>query len=268
LTNYRINTLHNNKQSYGGRASVFTSFKASITLEAAMAVPVFFFAMLCLIYLLEIMTIQTSVRSGLQYAAKHVMQETYPVAVIQPGDIESYIVEEIGAERLDRSIIVGGSSGINCRESQMSVRTGIGNLKAVYQIKIPVPMFQIDGIRCEESIKIKAWVGYEKEFFGSEKEDTVYVTETGIVYHRDYHCTYLELSIQTVTRESIGNLRNENGGKYYPCVLCGGMANQVYITDNGNRYHSSLSCSGLKRTVYAIPLSEAVGKGACTRCVK
>ena len=268
MTNDRIYTLHNHKQSYGGRASVFTSLKASISVEAALAVPVFFFAMLCLIYLLEIMSIQTSVRSGLQYAAKHVMEDAYPAAVIRPGDIEAYIVEEVGADRLERSIIVGGSSGIECRESKMSVRTGIGDLKAVYQIKLPVPMFLIDGIRCEETIKVKAWVGYEKEFLGSEKEDTVYVTENGIVYHRDYHCTYLELSIQMVMRETIEELRNKNGGKYYPCVICGGRGSQVYITDNGNRYHGSLSCSGLKRTVYAIPLSEAIGKGACARCVK
>lgn len=268
MTNDRYYTLQNNNQSYDGRASIFTSFRASITVEAALAVPIFFFAMLCLIYLLEIMAIQTSVRCGLQYAAKNVMQDSYPLAVIQPGKIESYIVEEIGKNRLERSIIVGGSNGIDCSSSKMSVRTGIGNLEAVYQIKLPVPIFHIGGMKCRETIKVKAWVGYEKEFFGSEKEETVYITETGMVYHRDYHCTYLELSIQMVTREGIESLRNQDGGKYYPCIICGGRGTQVYITDSGNRYHGSISCSGLKRTVYAVPVSEATGKGACVRCAR
>ncbi|MCQ2507536.1 MAG: pilus assembly protein, partial [Dorea sp.] len=42
----------------------------------------------------------------------------------------------------------------------------------------------------------------------------------------------------------------------------------VYVTDYGDRYHSSLSCSGLKRTVYSVPKSEAIGKGACSKCAK
>lgn len=268
MTDSKRYALQQNNQSYSGKASVFTSLKASITIEAAMAVPIFFFAMLCLIYLLEIMAVQTSVRSGLQYAAKSVMSDSYPLAVIRPGDIEAYVVDEIGVERLERSIIAGGSSGIDCSGSKMSVRTGIGNLEAVYTIKLPVPMFRVEGMKCKESLRIKAWVGYEKEFFGSEKEDTVYITDTGIVYHRDYHCTYLELSIQMVTREAVESLRNESGGKYHPCILCGGNGNPVYITDTGNRYHGSLSCSGLKRTVYAVPLSEAAGKGACVRCAR
>jgi len=268
MTNNQKHALHTNNQSHSGRASVFTSFSASITIEVALAVPIFLFAIVCLVYLLEIMTIQTAIRSGLQCAAKNVMSDSYPLAIIRTEDIEAYVVDEIGAERLERSIVVGGSTGIDCSGSRMSVRTGIGSLEARYELKLPVPMFKTGGLECKESIKVKAWVGYEKEFFGSEKEDTVYVTDTGMVYHRDYHCTYLELSIQMVTRDGIEGLRNVDGGKYYPCIICGGRGNPVYITDTGNRYHGSLSCSGLKRTVYAVPLSEAAGKGACVRCAR
>ena len=43
---------------------------------------------------------------------------------------------------------------------------------------------------------------------------------------------------------------------------------QLYLTEYGNRYHNSLICSRLKRTVYAIHVSKAVVKGACTKCSK
>ena len=116
-------------------------------------------------------------------------------------------------------------------------------------------------------MRIKEWKGNKKAGVGSEDDETVYITETGLVYHKDYHCTHLDLSIHMVQTSDISSMRNADGGKYYACEHCmrnGGDG--VYITDTGDRYHSSLSCSGLKRTVYAVPISEAVGKGACSRC--
>ena len=139
---------------------------------------------------------------------------------------------------MERSIIAGGSRGMDCSASRMSVRTGIGTLNAEYQVKIPVPVFGIRPVKCRETMKIKAWSGYEKEGLSDMGNDTVYVTENGLVYHKDYHCEH--------------------------CMK--GNAGTIYITNFGDRYHSSLSCSGLKRTIYAIPVSEAAGKGACSKC--
>ncbi len=266
MTNNQNKPLQTSNLSRGGKISVLTPVSGSITLEAALAVPIFFLAVVCLIYLFEITAIKTSVRSGLQYAGTVIMEESYPLSVIHPSEIEEYVVNAIGAQRMNRSIIMGGSSGLDCSDSSMSIRTGIGTIKAEYRVNIPIPMFGLRGITCQDYIKIKAWTGYEKDFFGTEQEDTVYVTETGIVYHKDYQCTYLDLSIRMVSRDSISDIRNDSGGKYYPCTFCGGRGDAVYITDTGNKYHGSISCSGLKRTVYAIPLSEAVGKGACKRC--
>ena len=249
-----------------GRASVFTSMKGSITLEAAAAVPIFFFAVLCLLFLMEIMAVQTAVRSGLQYAGKQAAAKAYPVAALMPGQIESDVVNAIGAERLERSIVEGG---IDCSGSRMSARTGVAELSAVYRVRIPLPIFQIPLLEYEQTMRIKGWTGYEKTGFGSEGDETVYVTETGLVYHTDYHCSHLELSIRMVNRSEVGEMRNESGGKYHACERCGRSgAGGVYITDTGDRYHGTLSCSGLKRTVYAVPVSEVIAKGACSRCGK
>lgn len=251
-----------------GRTSSFvSSVKGSITVEASVIVPVFFLAVVSLLYLMEMMAIHTAVRSGLQYAGKKLAEEACVTQVLLPSRLESDVVYAIGSDRLERSIVVNGSSGIQCDGSRMSIQTGIAELEAVYQVKIPIPMFGIAPITCKESMKIKAWTGYEKEEFGGSDDEIVYVTETGVVYHRDYHCPYLDLSIHMTTKEKAENLRNESGGKYYPCEQCKNAGNGlVYVTVYGDRYHTSLSCSGLKRTVYAIPLSEAVGKGACSKC--
>lgn len=253
--------------SQAERASAPTSVKGSITVEASMAVPIFFFAILCLFYLMEIMSVQTAVRSGLQNAGKIMAEQGYDQKFLLPSKVESDVVAAIGAERLQRSIVEGGSGGIDCSGSNISVRTGITRLKAVYKIRIPVPIFAVPPITYEETMKIKTWCGYEKPGMESSDSETVYITETGVVYHKDYHCTHLQLSIHMVQASELDHLRNENGGKYHPCEHCGSVdSGGVYVTDHGDRYHSSLLCSGLKRTIYAIPLSEAVGKGACSKC--
>lgn len=250
-----------------GRASSSACKKASMTVEAAAAVPIFFLAVVCLFYLMEIMAIRTSVRAGLQAAGKQAMQEGYMLTAVTPARLERDIVHSIGPERLERSIVEGGSGGIRCKGSFLSPTTGIGTIRAKYQIRLPIPLFGVPPVAYEESMRIKAWTGYKKELFGKEDDEIVYVTETGIVYHRDYHCTHLELSIRMAQASDIGSLRNHSGGKYYACEHCGGgSVGGVYITDTGDRYHSSLSCGGLKRTVYAVPVSEAAGKGACSRC--
>lgn len=252
---------------YAGRASVFTSQKGSITVEAAMAVPVFFFAVVCLFYLIEIMAIQISVRAGLQYAGKELAGRAYPTGIVSNATVSEKVLYAIGPERVERSIIEGGKSGIDCSQSVFSPMTGIWNLSAKYNIRIPVPMFRIGSLSYEETMRVKTWTGYEGTGLCATDDTVVYITDTGLVYHRDYHCTHLELSIRMVPKEQVEHLRNSGGGKYYACERCKSYGNEsVYITEDGNRYHGSLSCSGLKRTTYAVKLSEITGRRPCSKC--
>lgn len=267
MTNNQTLLSRSTRYSRSGKASALTPLKCSITLEASLAVPIFVFAAVCLLYLMEIMAVQMAVRSGMQYAAKIIAEESCIVPVVIPSKVEKDMIDAIGTERMERSIIVGGSSGLDCGKSTISAKTGIGELCVEYQIRIPVPVFYLNRITQKETMKVKAWTGYEREGFSLENDEIVYITETGLVYHRDYHCTYLDLSIQLVSKSEIDHLRNSGGEKYERCRYCSGLnSRNVYITDYGNRYHSSLSCSGLKRTVYAVSISEITGRGACSKC--
>lgn len=253
------------------KASLFASFsKGSLTAEAAVVIPVFVFAATVLIYLFEIMAVQTNIRAGMQYAGKKYAETAYTAFAVSKEQLKNDIIEEIGRERIERSIIRGGTDGITCRASYVDVWNQILYLKTEYILKIPMPAFLIPEIRREETIRIKGWSGYKSAVPVSEEQKIVYVTEHGMVYHVDYHCTYLDLSIRMVSMGELADLRNESGGKYYPCDKCGGKEPgwSVYITDTGNRYHTSLLCSGLKRKVYAVPISEAAGKGVCSKCGK
>lgn len=246
--------------------------RGSITVEAAFCIPLFLYAAVSLIWLLEIQALRTAVISGMHEAGKRIAQETYVNPIFTAAQAELEIVKSIGADRLERSLTVGGSRGLKCGKSIMYPDSNIIVLHVQYQVRIPIPVLAIPSVSQEENMRVKCWTGYVKEGFSYSPDTTiVYVTETGVVYHLDYHCTYLELSIRSVPAEKIESLRNESHGKYHPCERCmnswkdGGT---VFITNFGDRYHSSLSCSGLKRKVYAVPLEEVKGKGACSKCGK
>lgn len=252
------------------RASAFTS-KGSITLEAAIVVPIFFFAMLCMVCLLEMMSIQTTMRNAIYSVGKEIAQQAYSSPMISTYGIQQHIIKNIGAEKIDDSMISGGSAGIDCSNSTSNWNTAVMDLSVRYDLEMPILMFRIPVVSCEEIVRVKGWTGYVAGAEGEETDEVVYVTDYGLVYHKSMSCTYLELSIQAISALEIEDLRNESGAKYYPCESCGsaGISNgRVYITDYGTRYHTSLECSRVKRNIYAVPLDEVYGLGGCSKCVK
>lgn len=266
----RPENSRNNAFHYSLEKASLSASAGSLTIEAALAVPLFLFAAVCLIWLLEIQAIRVSVEAGMQEAGKRMAWEMYTLPVFTTGRIEDEIVKSIGADRMDRSLIEGGSSGVDCKKSMIHAGSKIMELHAVYRVRIPVSLFAVPAVKMQEYMRIKCWTGYVKEGFVDRTDNTiVYVTDTGLVYHKRRDCPYLDLSIKAVLAGEVDSIRNQSKGKYYPCEHCMKKAQSngmVYVTNYGDRYHSSLMCSGLKRTIYAVPITEVKGKGACSKC--
>ena len=89
----------------------------SITIEAALSAPIFFFAVVCLIYFIEICNVQRIIYSATVHAAKICIEDTALVPVLNTSKLEAEIVRSIGADRLESSIVNGGSRGIQCAGS-------------------------------------------------------------------------------------------------------------------------------------------------------
>ena len=256
---------------YQERASITDSRnkkKGSITVEAALAIPCFLLAILSLVYLLEMQSIHISAVNALQGAAKIAAEDVVTVPVLNPVKMKSDVVELMGTERIERSIIRGGTAGIHCWYSRYDRQTGMITAKVHYKMQLPFPGFHHIGLQKTEELQVRAWTGYEK--LGVERDDNeiVYITATGTVYHKDYHCSYLQPSIQYVPQAQVDHLRNKDGGKYHACARCmrGTSMGGVYITDYGRNYHSSVQCSGLKRTIRAVKKSQCGGRPACSKC--
>ena len=107
--------------------------------------------------MLEIMNVQTVMRSALHCAAKEIAEEAYVNPLVIRGKLEKHIVEHVGETWLDHSVISGGSDGIDCRKSMAWGSTGIMDLSLIYKVEVPILMFRIPAIVQEESMRVKGW---------------------------------------------------------------------------------------------------------------
>ncbi|WP_253288638.1 TadE/TadG family type IV pilus assembly protein [Blautia sp. MSJ-19] len=207
--------------------------RASLAVETALVLPLFFLGMVTMISFMDIYRIQTEHLQTLCERTKE-------------AGMYAYVLDGSGPEEITLPDVYR--------------YTPVGGL-------IPLP-----AVWMHNTVKVHAWTGAEFSKGGdgkTESEEMVYVTASGSVYHRKTGCRYLNVSINQVSGASVAGLRNNSGEKYSPCETC--SRNQkpsgaVYITSGGNRYHNLATCSGLKRTVKLVKLSQVGSMHACSSC--
>ncbi len=203
---------------------------ASMTVEAAVVLPLFLFAVMNLISVMEIYRLQSNMNMKLHQTAKE-------MAMIE------------------------GAAGL-ADESDCI------DLVYPYQAKPYVVAVGFSEFMMYSRMRTRAWTGYAVENVQpTEAEETVYVTEYGEVYHTTSRCSYLKLTIRAVDLRDVIGLKNEGEACYTACGNCGSdVTNTVFVTRYGTRYHATLQCSSLKRTVREIPLSQTGARVACKKC--
>jgi len=271
------------------RMSLFTSFrKGSITVEAAIAVPIFLFVVIQLLYSMDIIRLYSNMEMAMHQTGKQMAVYAYAYDKVAAQDskvcaitgtiafdeiyLKNKIIKEMDPVYLDHSPMVNGKNGISFLKTSYMEEDMI-DLVAEYKVQPAVSLMGFSRIPLMNRCRVRAWTGYDNtkgSDTGREEDFYVYVTETGTVYHTDHECTHLNLTIETSSVQEVRNLRNESGGKYKICERCGNDndSDKIFITKQGDRYHRSVTCSGLKRTIYTILISEAGGRRLCERCGK
>lgn len=244
--------------------------KGSLTIEAALVLPMFLFAMLSIISLLSLLLFHMKLQGALHQQAKSIAQQAYIEWNFSEAEVQMGILDEVGESLIQKAPIKGGVSGISFSDTDLSDREFV-KLSVSYEAELPYDFFHLFHRTFHQTALFHTWIGYEKglDAGGTHvKEEYVYITETGEVYHRNRECSHIRLSIYEISAEELDAHRNASGGKYSSCEHChssltGGV---LYVTKDGDRYHNSLSCSGLKRTVIAVPISEVGNRRPCSGC--
>lgn len=259
-------------------------FEANMTLETALTLPIFLFAILSIISVMDMIRFHASLEFELSSVAKETstysvaidgLSETNSVAEI-PKDllttayVKNKVLKNYSDDDMKQAGVVGGKKGISDLFSLIQSQDNMMDYIYTYRMTPNFSDFGYKGMFVINRCRMRVWNGYEITPENTSGERYVYITENGTVYHLTTTCSYLDLSIIPAKQCEIENIRNVNGAKYQECKTCSRRKDQhgeqVFITMQGDCYHYSLECGGLKRTIYKVPLSEVGDKSACSRC--
>lgn len=290
--NKKIETLQVRIQSCHGRKA-FLSVSASLTLEAVLCLTLFIFAVVCLILPMKIMNTERQIQAALekvgedfsQYAyVKDALDEEKIFAVAGAGDfakafcrhLVSGAAQGYAQARVGEYIDTSAVRQITMGESQVLEDGETIDLIMNYEIRLPFPVLGLPALQRTVRCRRRAWIGkpgkdYSKDgdLSGEDRDRIVYIGKNSTRYHKSRSCHYLDNRLKEVPKDQVEGMRNDSGGKYYPCAVCGDNAKgSVYIMPSGSSYHSRKNCSAIVAYARAVKLSEVEHLGACSYCGK
>lgn len=271
-------------------------FNGSMTVEAALVLPLFLFTVLSLSFLIELVRIQVHIGCAMGQVSKELAAYGYTYSKLKekikeqgneerreekdknsgagirvetlPGIIlaQSRLVDLIGEDFLDSSIVVNGSGGLNLIGTEILKDDTWIKLVVSYKVKLPFSVFPDPEIKVIQHSCSHAWLGCSYgNIQGEDKTTIVYMTEHGSRYHLSRGCKYLNIRSRYVTKDEIFGCRNRSGGKYYPCHRCMGKAEGYFITEYGNSYHTRSDCTAISRNIIEKRLEEVEDIFACCK---
>lgn len=252
-------------------ALLLRRIRASMTVEAAVALPICLLFLMNLAYAVEIIRLHNNLAFGLWDVGSRIAMyaceqgESSIPDLLTDFYIGNSLRSRLGEAYLDSSPLTRGSRGLHLWESRRSGEEL--NITLTYQVS---PLSSLAGFRSFRMVNrccVRLWTGYDVAA-ASEAQTYVYVAKSGSVFHKDRNCSHLQLSVRSIASGEVKGLRNQWGQKYSACEKCGRgpMPAALYVTEEGHSYHYREDCPGIKRIVTSMTLEEAAGYPACSRC--
>lgn len=257
------------------------SAAGSLTMEAALLLPLLIFAITAMLLPMKIMNTERKIQAGLEAAGEEISRYVYLgtwIGTDKAGYEAGFGLGEAAIQAYARQQVLQYADTDqvqNVRLLRSSVLKEDDRIDLVvdYEIRLPFPVLGLSAVSRTARSCRRAWTGLDgKDYSGEtdgedETDEIVYVGKDSTRYHRNRNCHYLANRLRAVSAETVSELRNASGGKYYACGRCGEEAGAVvYIMPEGENYHGSLSCSAIQAYVRAVKLSEVRHLGPCSYC--
>lgn len=281
---------------------------ASLTIEAALCLPLFVFLALALAEPMLWLDRQRKVQTAVEAAAEQASIALYLRTLYEISEEEENTGEDgdtddaagvgtsTGTDGTQSAWLLRGISaagaGLFVREKagkyaeDLTVRyasffdsDGMVRFGVSYPEK--VPFFEGSGgkVTMHAGARRRPWTGNDGKLrvsrAGAEgnsvDSDTVYVGANMGRYHRYRDCHYISNEYRTLSAADIKNERNQEGRRYRSCRRCvreDHLPAELYVTAGGECYHADKNCSAMASYVREVPLSEVEWLGACSYCEK
>lgn len=281
------------------RASLFPSgLNGSMTIEAALILPLLLFFFLNLFSGLEMLRLHGKIQMAIWetgrrmsvygYAYDLALEEEQRSQIVtklggvlfSQTVVKDQVVQYLGTTYLEGAPLAYGAAGLNFAEPRYMQNNDILDILVTYEVTPWIDIAGFRHFRMGNRYYCHAWTGYEIDAGNQEEEtqDYVYVTKYGEVYHETIKCSYLKRVIVTVPFSEAQTKQNGFGEYYTSCELCERKCHEgnvwltmdkVYLTAEGRRYHYTTDCPALKRTINTILRTEAQKRyEPCSRCCK
>ena len=239
--------------------------RASLTVEAALVLPLFLFVLLLLALPFRMMTAERQV----QRAAEEVSARAAALAALQDEASAQYTAS-LGEQALVRDPNV---SALSAERSSFLSDGETVSVVLDYRYQIPVPLFRLPSLSCSCTATRRAWIGEtdpENRLSETAADELVYIGKNSTRYHKSAHCHYLSNALSALSVEAAKNARNAGGGRYHACPVCARAvtAGTVYIMPSGSAYHRDPACRAIRAYVRAVRLSEVRSLGPCSYCYR
>ena len=274
----------------------------SMTIEAALGLPMLMFFSAVILAPLRVMDAQRMLQNTLEAAAKDMSMAAYVAELSEDmlsdrledaGGLTGSIYEIVSAadllfrlskadgDVLEHMSIAEASGALD----DTSEETGDGELiyyRIRYEPSLPLGALSISQPELTSVVNRRKWTGSEggrgRSKYGDSRDEegydldddgdrVVYVGKNGTRYHMDRHCHYIDNVMTPVPGDRVEELRNSSGARYHACPSCDAVPEgTVYIFESGTSYHSSEECKAIGSYAKACKLSEAEHLGPCSYC--
>lgn len=263
---------------------------ASLTVEASLVFPVFFFCMLYLLQMFLVLMAEVEIARAGIVSCREAAAFSYVAERMETGECKApEKITRIFGESVVRDASALALFYLNCDKDLLKrarVAQGVGGLwmesrpqedGVLFQIHYRVSSFgglleQKDSFHsC--NLVYRSWTGTETAAnteLSDREEQKVYMVPNGEVYHLYKDCTYIDRTVRELRSDQLRYTRNESGATYRACDYCRPNPedlDRVYVTRYGTRYHATSACPSVERNPSAVALSKVEKKyRLCKSC--